>query len=1438
MNPASSMMGALAGNEIWFVVGFAILILLFIILMIWLLLRARKKAKAEQAPPPAMAAQAEPAKTETADKYLSKRELTRSFKRGWKTYQHYVAGSRNTHLVPWFLAIGEEKAGRSALLGSLDTNRPPAETPDALTGLATGCTWWYYDQAVVLDLGGESILRSDGSPVPDATWTRLLGLLRRFRSRRPLDGLIITIPATDLFGPGQLDSGQLTNKATQLYAKLWQAQKILGLCLPTYVVVTKCDVIPSFGPFVSALPGRLRDGMFGWSSSYPLESSYRNEWLDEAFSQLQASLLQTQVELFADEPNPLDADELFLFPSHFQGMKESLRILLGTMFRRTAYQEALYFRGLYFTGLAPDPKPEISFAPAPGPAVPALSAMALTPIRSAEASRGGSALANMAPIPAGVPYVKPVFVRDLFEQKIFREKDLAKEGPQWSLSYNRTQMAWQAGTALAGLVAVWLLWQGYNRIQDLNAGFIPVLTALPDQMRAAAGDQRSQRPIPGAAVQAPDRIAADVVRGISRSEEDWTDPVFPGAWISGLQTKVVTALSIGYHKTIIGQVRDQMEKKGVAIAQPVSSVEAASGPGLPELVRLREYLGNCILFERFAGVFNNIVGTEDLQGLPQLIKYTHGIEVPVEFMTRAANLGFTIAPDNRSLRGASIENEIRPIDLVLYRPGANARLEQLTDAYLAQVSNGSASMGRLRQVANELSGIVGPERPSTVNPANVYESILRGLTDAVGQFGGQDALWIGTDDKNFGPDLTPLLALIADSTLFGPDVRDRLVARAQAVLTRASADMRPIESAVGPLVARDGAKNRIDLSPTAERLRVDLGKLYGRGFMKGGEGRGMDGLFVPAGPFVWDLATLESAAGLSEDYLLFESRDLGDFPRQLQPSVRAAAQQRLGTAMLAMVARSQIPTGSDSFSGQRTENELRMQVRSFSAAFPLFLTMMQSFRQSGMANYGSALSDAVVGRTNALLARVDELLNADSPYSVPDRGLVNWTRGQAVPATLYGQGNPAGLLEALNSNRQRVASLARELADPLVDFLTKPQVRATAASPLVGKWSRILAELDRYEAGRPNNSVAVLEKFITTDLAEVDPLNCAATLGKSAVGDNSGGDYFMGQLATVRRQVQAQCDSILEQQAVGGYQAIAQSFNELLAGRYPFTRAPDAVTGAQAAPDAVARFFATYDERAEGVLAALKAGRRFGAAGENARQFLERMGQVRAFLNPLLGSEKNADPGYLVDVKFRANMEAEVGGNEVIQWRMNLGDQAIDNFGQRKPQRWRVGEPISVALRWARDGRSAPVAGDSDAPSDVTNGTVTFSYDGPWSMIAMLQQQASAARDWRAGPGRQPHMLTFLVRTEPNQANLQKPAPNAAANAAPSSPLAVDRTAKLFIEVALRTNLPGDPKPGQDERLVMPTFPASAPPGLRGPAGPAAVSRIPDGAPNALGKAN
>src|SRR5258706_8498703 len=148
------------------------------------------------------------------------------------------------HQLPWYLIIGAPGAGKTTALVNSGLQFPLAaklgEKVFRGVGGTRDCDWWFSDEAVLIDTAGRYTTQDSHREADQAAWLGFLGLLRRYRPRRPINGVLLTISASDLLLPRR--EKRLAH-ARELALRVKELREQLGIRFPVYVLVTKTDLL-------------------------------------------------------------------------------------------------------------------------------------------------------------------------------------------------------------------------------------------------------------------------------------------------------------------------------------------------------------------------------------------------------------------------------------------------------------------------------------------------------------------------------------------------------------------------------------------------------------------------------------------------------------------------------------------------------------------------------------------------------------------------------------------------------------------------------------------------------------------------------------------------------------------------------------------------------------------------------------------------------------------------------------------------------------------------------------------------------------------------------------------------------------------------------------------------------------------------------------------
>ena len=444
------------GGYFWFVTVVGTMTVLSFLGMGWKGLRGRKKQR--------QAEEFEGALKETAGGWGEEDDaaeiqrlddLRANFQKGIDTFREY---GKDVYSMPWYVIVGEPGSGKTEAIRHSDLKFPDT-LQDKLQG--TGGTysmhWWFTNHAVILDTAGAMLM----NPEAGQRFEEFLKLLRVWRKECPVNGMLLTIPVDSLLMD---DMATAEDKARTISEQLVLIQKSLDIRFPIYLMITKSDRLPGFREFCDATgQERFDRQMVGWSNPADLDQPFHAGFIDEALTQLNTRLRARSLALLSDPipRNPgtrrLDeVDALYTFPDTVTSLAPRLKRYLEIIFQTGEWaKRPPFFRGLYFT-----------------------SAMREGATLDEELAAALGMPLNQLPQGGVWTGQKSLFLRDLFMEKIFRERGLITRLADIGRSLRRRLVVLYTTVAvilLALLGGAFLVKRGIDRdLADDNSFWIAV----------------------------------------------------------------------------------------------------------------------------------------------------------------------------------------------------------------------------------------------------------------------------------------------------------------------------------------------------------------------------------------------------------------------------------------------------------------------------------------------------------------------------------------------------------------------------------------------------------------------------------------------------------------------------------------------------------------------------------------------------------------------------------------------------------------------------------------------------------------------------------------------------------------------------------------------------------------------------------------------------
>lgn len=268
--------------------------------------------------------------------------------------QSKLAGTGNVlYALPWYLLVGPPAAGKSTALLNSGLQFPVlGESGKGVRGVGgtRNCDWWFTNESVFLDTAGRYMTEDEDHD----EWLGFLDLLRQYRTRHPINGVLILVSLPDLIEAKDED---LEWHAGRIRTRLDEVTHHLGLVAPVYLVFTKCDLLCGFVEFFEPLQRSERD--LPWGCTFPIGPPAKpaHKLFDEEFQILIDRLYARRNATLPSAAGSEKARSIYCFPMQAAWAKTNLSRFVELLFQPSAYQDNPIFRGFYLTSATQEGMP-------------------------------------------------------------------------------------------------------------------------------------------------------------------------------------------------------------------------------------------------------------------------------------------------------------------------------------------------------------------------------------------------------------------------------------------------------------------------------------------------------------------------------------------------------------------------------------------------------------------------------------------------------------------------------------------------------------------------------------------------------------------------------------------------------------------------------------------------------------------------------------------------------------------------------------------------------------------------------------------------------------------------------------------------------------------------------------------------------------------------
>jgi type VI secretion system protein ImpL len=269
--------------------------------------------------------------------------------------------------LPWYLVIGPEEAGKTALLAHSKIRfilQPQHRTTatDSITP-SEHCDFWVTRDACLVDIPSSYLALPTPHHTPAqkegaALWAQLLRLIHKKRGKKGIRGIVLTLPLPSLLA--LTDPKPMLNQWSHLLLRFNELRAQFAGPLPCYLVITKCDLIPGFSEFFSESSDDDITQRWGIVLPQLKEGEKIEPHFVERFHALIKKLNHQLLFRLHQERDPIAKLAIKDFPMQLERLKT---LLLQWFKQPITHHEHLPLQGIYLTSALQEEQADDAKAP-------------------------------------------------------------------------------------------------------------------------------------------------------------------------------------------------------------------------------------------------------------------------------------------------------------------------------------------------------------------------------------------------------------------------------------------------------------------------------------------------------------------------------------------------------------------------------------------------------------------------------------------------------------------------------------------------------------------------------------------------------------------------------------------------------------------------------------------------------------------------------------------------------------------------------------------------------------------------------------------------------------------------------------------------------------------------------------------------------------------
>ncbi|MDR1334976.1 MAG: hypothetical protein LBJ19_01720 [Holosporaceae bacterium] len=1103
------------------------------------------------------------------------------------------------------------------------------------------------------------------------------------RPRRPLDGIILTLPTDMLLS----DIISVEKHAHEMAEKIFAFQRDVNLRLPIYLIVTKTDIIPGFAEFAHLLNEQSKQQIFGWSNPHTISSAFSSNWINEMIETLTTGIRNGTISLSAERSCSDDLTRAILFEAQFRNIIESLTIYLETMFRSHNPEDGFLLRGVYFIGR----QKEVLISDD----ILQISALNLQKMESTRTI-------------AAVTYNDSLyFVEDLFGEKIFREHNIAHPLKLNSIDMNHVEFRNKAIFAAVsfGLSFGWFF-GNYNVKNNVHEYYYQLHSIKTSLKKIKTLEANAKSPEDRDIINKHIAALLQSMPVISR----WklTSIFVPQSWFSSLYAEL---------KETIGTVFDGIVMRAMYIDLLLDTKSIFNYSSNPLSFSAKKDLFDICTFESFRKLKDF---AEKVSSLKKMSTEYNSVR-HLEDRKKVIDLTIAIFKDKFEIT-SEMKNSIPnrrvmppPFDVAMFQPRIEQQLKKLFNDFLKETCNELIER-ILRNIAADLDLIIKiAADPAAELYTQDLAKIYKKTVLMVDILKNKNFVWITREHFVPSKEYVDLINQLRNSEMISrTGIRDVLQS-AEREFFKFKENLLAHKSQLTDQLLSEAANVPSDGFISMQK---ELKIILDQPFICTVPQKDFSTMVLDDKMLIWDLKNLKALADLIDKYYEFMAKIPPEIREQHCDMYKVIIRKCFHHTAESMLGRAQvfedIPLGQirnlleTAYSRQCANIKNVVALLGKIAKFTHEMHEEDSTRDFGFISL-------LVSHYTSLLEKIDALFNMETPYSSGESLFDSWN-GDDNPRFLN-LDNQEELKKYLLAQLQRIKFLAKDLASPVVDALSMPYIVDQVKNKnLLEKWREIIMGVDNYEAKQPGNSLASLEAFLSETLSKVS-LDSFDEHGSLKGFVASGSNFFESKRSDVAKSLMSRAEIVKYEKAASCYNKIYEFFNTTLSNKFPFGNNPEEVT-----PPEIESFVNLCEKNSLDVLKVLEKNKDSKKVSAKAISFMKSLEQVIPFLRVWIAHSKTTDPksaAMSFTVFTRPHPNDESSTSAVLERLIIINDNAIENNGNAV---FYNGDNVTASFKWVDKAKEQPSSRGSASKHLFVNDSIAkFTYGGHWGIFRLIE---------------------------------------------------------------------------------------------------------------------